>query len=363
MSALDSLHRKTTPILVPKVPTYSDYSHYLKQIDEEKVYTNFGPLNSKLISRLGIYLGLESWQILTVANATLGIEGAILTSGVDSEGRWAVPSWTFTATAAACARSNIDFEFVDIDQSWRPTLKSEFTGLIDVLPFGDDLDFNRPYFQNLNCIIVDAAASFDALKRVKIPDGIPIAILISLHATKSLPAGEGGIFLTNDRNWAKRFRSWTNFGLDDNRISHFVGTNAKLSEMNCAIALASLDKWDQTRNEIQLRNSKALTLIKDYNLNTTSALEKNYATPYWIVKFKEINQKKQIELAFKESYFSTRNWWSSGCHTMPAYRNVPFHSLVETNNASNVSIGLPFHHELTDNYWEEVESIFSKFLA
>ena len=362
MSALDSLRQKTLPILVPKVPKYSDYVHYLEQIDEEKIYTNFGPLNSKLISRLGIYLGLEPWQIQTVANATLGIEGAILTSGVNSKNSWAVPSWTFTATAAACARSNINFEFVDIDQSWRPILKSKFTGLIDVLPFGDDLDLSRPYFQNLNCIIVDAAASFDALKKVKIPDGIPIAILISLHATKSLPAGEGGVFLTNDRNWAQRFRSWTNFGLDDTRISHFVGTNAKLSEINCAIALASLDKWDLTRNEIQIRNNKALRLIKDYDLNTTPALEKNYATPYWIVKFKGINQKKQIELAFKESNFSTRNWWSSGCHSMPAYRDVPYNSLVETNNASSISLGLPFHHELTDNYWKQVESIFSKVI-
>ena len=210
---------------------------------------------------------------------------------------------------------------------------------------------------------MDAAASFDALKKVKIPDGIPIAILISMHATKSLPAGEGGIFLTNSREWAKRFKSWTNFGLDDNRISNIVGTNAKLSELNCAVALASLDKWDQTRTDIQHRNSKALILTNDHGLKTTDALEKNYATPYWIVKFEDINQKKQIEIAFKKSFLSTRNWWSSGCHTMPAYRNIPFTSLAETNKASDVSIGLPFHHELTDNYWEEVNSIFSKFIT
>ena len=152
MVEVNSFNQKLIPILVPKVPTYSDYVHYLEQIDKEKVYTNYGALNSTLISRLGIYFGLETWQIQTVANATLGIEGAILTSNVNSEGRWAVPSWTFTATAAACVRAKINFEFVDIDKSWRPITKSNFTGLIDVLPFGDDLDFNRPYVQNLSAL-------------------------------------------------------------------------------------------------------------------------------------------------------------------------------------------------------------------
>lgn len=354
--------RQEVPILVPKVPKYTEYAHYLDEIDANNTYSNFGPLNSRLRTNLASYMGLKGWQLQTVANATLGIEGSIATSNMSLTQKWATPSWTFTATAAACFRSGIDFQFVDIEDSWRADLGGHFSGLVDVLPFGDDLNFNRPYFDRLDCLIVDAAASFDSLKNIKIPDHIPIAILISLHATKSLPAGEGGVFITNSEEWANRFKSWSNFGMNESRISNLLGTNAKMSEINSAIALASLDKWEDTKAEIQLRNSKAIAITNKYDLSTTSALEKNYATPYWIVKFKDSNQKNKMRLAFKQKSISTRDWWASGCHNMPAYRNVPYKSLSKTNHAYEISLGLPFHHKLTEDYWTDVDSIFSSYL-
>lgn len=354
--------RQEVPILVPKVPKYTEYAHYLDEIDANNTYSNFGPLNSRLRTNLASYMGLKGWQLQTVANATLGIEGAIATSNMSLTQKWATPSWTFTATAAACFRSGIDFQFVDIEDSWRADLGGHFSGLVDVLPFGDDLNFNRPYFDRLDCLIVDAAASFDSLKNIKIPDHIPIAILISLHATKCLPAGEGGVFITNSEEWANRFKSWSNFGMNESRISNLLGTNAKMSEINSAIALASLDKWEDTKAEIQLRNSKAIAITNKYDLSTTSALEKNYATPYWIVKFKDSNQKNKMRLAFKQKSISTRDWWASGCHNMPAYRNVPYKSLSKTNHAYEISLGLPFHHKLTEDYWTDVDSVFSSYL-
>ena len=331
-------------------------------IDSQKIYSNFGPLNTLLISRLASRLKLEPWQLQTVANATLGIEGALATSGIASTSKWATPAWTFTATASACVRSGIEFEFIDIDSDWRADLNVNFTGLVDVLPFGDNLNFNRKNFNSLECIVVDAAASFDALEKIELRNDIPIAIIISLHATKSLPAGEGGIFITNRKNWSNRFKSWTNFGIHEERISNFVGTNAKMSEFNCAIALASLDKWDQTKVEIKTRNVKAKKILRKYNLSTTPALDKNFATPYWIVKFNNSEQKAIIKKWMEKSKISTRDWWNSGCHNMPAYKTIQFKSLDNTNQAFSTSLGLPFHHELTEEYWEQIDDIFLSHL-
>jgi dTDP-4-amino-4,6-dideoxygalactose transaminase len=148
MSEVRKISRQEVPILVPKVPKYSEYLHYLEEIDSNNIFSNFGPLNSRLIANLASYMGLESWQIQTVANATLGIEGAIATANISLTHKWAMPSWTFTATAAACSRSGIDFQFVDIENSWRADLDGHFAGLVDVLPFGDDLNFKRPYFDD-----------------------------------------------------------------------------------------------------------------------------------------------------------------------------------------------------------------------
>lgn len=348
--------QRQIPILVPSMPKYNEIEKYLKLIDENLIYSNFGPLNMELVNRLGSYFNLRANQVATASNATLAIQGAISTSGFKDVSHWSVPSWSFTATAAASVASGIDFSFTDVDLEGRVIPDKRSTSIVDVLPFGDDLALDRLPSKN-ELVVVDAAASFDALKSVEFDSSKRVGIVVSLHATKLLGAGEGGVFISNDDEWVARFKRWTNFGFSDGAIrkSEFVGTNAKLSEYGAAVALASLDSWENQRTKIRELNEVALEICLLTGLRPTLALQKNYATPYWIVETDSSEHKLQISERLKSSGISFRNWWADGCHNMPAYKNVPVSDLRNTEMLSKIQIGLPFHNQLSGNDFDRIK--------
>jgi dTDP-4-amino-4,6-dideoxygalactose transaminase len=253
--------------MVPFVPGFEKLQPFLKRIDSKKVYSNFGLLNEELIEKLASYFSIPEEFIATCANATLAITGAVLSSGSPKETEWECPSWTFTATASAIIQSGQALRFRDVDIEGRVIASEGCKALVDVLPFGETFSYDR-LPKNINFYVVDAAASFDALRNISFPKNLDVGIVVSMHATKLLPAGEGGIFISNNPQWVSQFKSWTNFGMLGNgdRTSYTVGGNAKLSEYSAAVALASFNDWQITRELVLNQSKKAIALSNFYNL-------------------------------------------------------------------------------------------------
>ncbi len=332
-------------MLVPTVPNYRHLRKYIKKIDASRMYSNFGPLNRSLISRASKYLSIQEELIQTCSNATLAIEGAIRTSEV-KEKYWELPSWTFAATAAALLNSNSQGRFVDVDAlSWRANFSSDAHNVLDVLPFGDNLDFSR-IPSSARCVVIDAAASIHALENCRLEFNKPTALVISLHATKALPAGEGALFVTNDLHWSQRFKQWTNFGFDENRNSIFIGTNAKASEYSAAVALASFDSLKSVRHRMLELGATVRQVSQEMGLEVQPALRKGLSTPYWIIKTKNEESRNAIQSRLQKNSIMSRKWWGSGCHNHAAFRNVARNNLEITNQLSRTTLGIPFHLNL-----------------
>src|SRR6202040_4256517 len=79
-------------------------------------------------------------------------------------------------------------------------------------------------------VIVDGAAAFDALRSA------PVPVTVSLHATKSVAAGEGGYVACEDHAFIEKVRALAAFGFAGSRISQLPATNAKVSEFAAAVA-------------------------------------------------------------------------------------------------------------------------------
>jgi len=335
------------PIMVPTVPKFEHYKKYLDQIDENRIYSNFGPLNDLLIFRLSEYLGVNPDNICTVSNATLALQGLIATSSCFEDfDSWSLPSWTFTATAAALGQVQRLGTFVDIDDNWRAVFPDIEPAIIDVAPFGDSIDIER--LGKRKAAIIDCAPSFDALRNVKLVASYPVAIVISLHATKLIPAGEGGVVVSNSPNWIQEIKKWSNFGFSKERNSDFLGTNAKLSEFSAAIALASLDSWESNRKTFLDLRQKTLEISHIFNLKCSPAEEKGFATPYWVLRTNSKTQSDRIMEKLSQHSIQTRKWWGEGCHKMPAYANFLRSKLSKTELAAETSLGLPFHLHLQE---------------
>ena len=81
--------------------------------------------------------------------------------------------------------------------------------------------------------IIDGAASLGSIETLKnLPE--TSNLVFSLHATKYLGSGEGGLVVTGTKEIADELRSWSNFGFQGSRQSMTQGTNAKMSEIQAA---------------------------------------------------------------------------------------------------------------------------------
>jgi dTDP-4-amino-4,6-dideoxygalactose transaminase len=343
----------TINIMAPKLPTFASYKHYLEEIDHSGKYSNFGPLTKSLEARIADYLDIPPSCVISLANATLALEGAIQTSPGYKSSDWVIPSWTFSATAMAAERSGIKYRFGDIDHDWILQEKYQTSNHIEVLPFG-----SAPQSSSSRTTrIVDAAASFDAICGIggsKIGNS---GFVVSLHATKILPAGEGAFFFANNPLWVEKIRNWANFGFDQNRNSVTVGTNAKMSEYAAAIALASLDEWTEVRAEWKYQNEIALRISEKLDIEVHSAMKKGLASPYWIIDLKDAGLKHNAVKFLTAGGVETRDWWKSGCHSMPFFTHIGTDGLEMTDKVASTTLGLPMHRNMSLEDFEVIEKI------
>lgn len=345
----------------PSLPKSYSVMPYLKRIDSSAVYSNFGPLVGELHTRLAEYFGVHKDQLVTLTNATLALEAAVAV--IHSNDSWLTPSYTFTATNLSLKRASAKFVFGDIDKNWRLQDHKDFLEIMDVCPFGDSLDLTR-FDEKKRHIIVDAAASFDALKDCGpiINDArVPIGVVVSFHATKTLPGAEGGLFFSNSKEWVNEVRQWSTFGMKGNRSSEKVGTNAKMHEYSAAIILASLDGWNLTRELWLQKREVALEISEKVGLAVQPSMYKPLASPYWIISAKR-DHILRIEKALGRMQISSRRWWEYGCHKMQAFKDIPQSSLINTEKVSAESLGLPFHLNLSRSDFSIIERVLGESL-
>lgn len=346
------------PLLIPSVPSFEVIAKYLRRIDASKKYSNFGPLETELRNRLADTWEVPSENVITACNATLALQGAVETSEPNPH-PWKVPSWTFVATPLAIMKAGKRFSFVDVDsETWRAVFSVDDENLVDVLPFGDELDFERLRKKPLTNLVIDAAASFAALSR-PLPNSFHrYMIVISLHATKLLPAGEGAVVITNCAEWAKRFRSWTSFGFSTSRRSILSGTNAKLSEYAAAVALGSLDEFNNIRISLSAAQRCAERISRSLGLRTQPSMKKGLVSPYWIIEFKSLEQKHKVIAELEREGIESRNWWEEGCHKEDIFDSLDI-SLPITDSLSAKTLGLPMYPGISQLEFEQIEKALS----
>lgn len=359
-----------TPVFRPKLPTAEHILPYIKRIDEARWYSNFGPLHTEFRLRIAEHFGLGGDQVAFVSNATVGIALALQAVALKRPGmRCICPSWTFAATPHAIALAGMSPVFADVDaETW--TLKADqfdeeevrnASGVVVVSPFGGPVDMDKweRFVERSGVpVVCDAAASFDAVGRGEFRIGT-VPIVISLHATKPLGAGEGAIILCTDPDIVERIRQLSNFGFSTTSVAQVLGTNAKLNEYNCAVGLAALDAWPENRNQLlEIRNYYHQRLQKIPGLQVFGE-GKDYVSNYMIVSIDGDGYQLSNYLAQKD--IETRRWWRSGCHQHPAFASFNVRPLPQTRWLGVHTLGLPFFSDIGKAEIDRVTDIVGEF--
>lgn len=341
------------PLMRPVLPPPEKLEPRLRVMHQQGWFSNFGPMSRELEAEVARRLEVSPDHVVSVANATLGLVGALATARAS---RWSLPSWTFTATAAAVMLSGRDARFLDVDEkTWwmRPPVHEgrASEGVLTVAPYG--VGFGAEVWCG-DDVIVDAAASLGADHRLDAmpPTGV---VVYSMHATKVLGAGEGGIVVLGDADRAARLRAWTNFGFTESRDSRFPGINAKLSEPAAILALAALDGWPEEREEWWSARRRADELTNRHGLVGAPGLT-GQVSPYWVVQLPDRRSREVVERVLSKQGVATRRWWGEGCHQMAAYRAIARGPLPVTEHLADTVLGLPMFRGLSAKHADRIDS-------
>jgi dTDP-4-amino-4,6-dideoxygalactose transaminase len=342
------------PVSRPKLPGLNQISHLVKEMDLNQIYTNQGPLLNRAQTEMSKFLCVQRENLVFCSNAT---QGLIASASVSSVQGYLVPDYSFIATPLAVLKSGKQLELCDVDKDFRIDLNKQpdhdFFGLLDVLPFGDN-NLKLSDYARFEDVIIDGAASLPNLinQLSTLPQNI--TIVFSLHATKVLGIGEGGLIFSNNLTKIQKIRNFINFGFNESRNIEVLGTNSKLSEISACYILAVIDNWKVEK--IEWLEVNQLIFERQSRLQISDlTLKSRGINPYWIIDSGSTENSKSIILDLKRNKIGYKKWWQS-FHAIEQFKPYVNNSGYENSiGFFNKHLGLPKFRGMGDY---EIEYIF-----
>jgi len=330
----------------------------LQQIDHNRWYTNFGPLNSKLHQQLNHFF--PNRYLTTTASGTSALELALAGLNLAKNSKILLPALTFPATVTAALRVGLQPVLADVERlSWQLTpeiclsymAKNSIDAVLPVATFGLPLPTEMwdRFFEQTQCpIVIDAAGAFG---NQSISTKYPV--IFSLHATKNFSSAEGGLIVSANEKLIEQTKRLSNFGIENaGEISHNTpGCNAKMSEYHSAIGIASIDGWPQQKKKRQHLLNWYIKYLKP--LGSRVQLQQGISgqcLSMFNVKLNSNNSLDNIINSLADSGIQTRRWYFPLLSNQPAFSELEIAAtLTNSEKLRDTLLGLPFHLDLTEN--------------
>ncbi len=346
------------PVARPLLPAAQALLPYLHQVDACRTYTNFGPQVRALEARLTQHYRVPPGSVATVANATLGLSLALQAQGPRRGSLCLMPAWSFAASAHAAVSAGLRPHFLDVAphsgiltpehvlQVLATMPPGRVGAVMPVAAFGHPVDvaaWDRFHEQTRIPVVIDAAAGFDALRPGRVPS------VVSLHATKIMPAGEGGFVIARDKALIVDIERRSNFGFMGGREARVAGTNAKMNEYNAAVALAAFDMWPDTRARfVAIAQTYARLLRRVPGVALLPGFGTSWISATVIVAFApEHPPTDEIVNSLADAGIATRRWWCRGLHEEDAFMECGREQLPVTGRLTRGTLGLPCFVDMT----------------
>lgn len=349
---------KKINIVAPRINNFSLFCDRAKELFESGILTNNGKYLKQLENSISNYLDINC---ISVCNATLGLEITLKSLGL--KGNVIVPSFTFCATVHAIVLAGLTPNFVDIDPDTfnidpikvKEAINDQTSAILGVHVFGNPCKIAElekiSKDHNLK-LIFDAAHAFGSTYHQKMVGTFGDAEVFSMHATKTLISGEGGIISSKNKDLIDYVSLARNFGIINETDTAFAGTNAKMGELH---ALVGLDSFSEIENNIQKKNvvvNSYKNLLKDVKGISFQKIEEHSTCAYFyfsiIVDEKEfgINRDKLLEVLFNNG-IQARKYFYLPIHKHSAYKSYNLMVLPNSERISSNILCLPTHTQLT----------------
>lgn len=251
-----------------------------------------------------------------------------------------IPNLTYPATLNAFLTAGWDVELADTDKYGIINHDTRVGGVYDcVMGYSGRRPWQDVRYEDSHGIIVDGAQHW------LVADGnVGSGMAISFDPTKNLNAsGNGGAIVTNDE---KLYLFASSYRDNCKPYFHNVGTNSKMSEMDCAqllVRIKYIDAWQKRRQEISAFWCDRFSELPVTCLNDT--------------RFPHAHQKFVIYLADRNSLHThmmlngidTKRHYEYTLGDLPTTFGMTKPDMLSTSvMLSRGVISLPMYPELTD---------------
>ena len=251
----------------------------------------------------------ESKFSISHVNGTATMHSALEASGVGYGDEVIVPPLTMSSTSLAVLHANATPIFADIDidtfvidaKSIEEKITERTKAIITVALYGlsPDMDPIMDIANKYNLVVIeDNAEAFLSYYKGRLVGTLGHAASFSFQSSKHLTAGEGGIIITNDEQLAIRIRKasglgYKNIGAKKARISKdeiqhpsfkrhdYIGWNYRMSELNCAVALAQTERAEELINPRKNAGKLFEEAVYGYDWFKPQKIGKEYESSYW----------------------------------------------------------------------------------
>lgn len=235
------------PVSSSTLPDYSVVEERYKDAFQTGMITNWKYVR-EYESSMAKYLGVK--ETVAVSSATTGL--LLTLKCLDMEGEVILPSFTFSVSGHVLEWNNLTPVYVDIDpetclidpREVEKAITPKTCAILGVHIWGNPCAADQ--LQEIADrhgleLLFDAAQATGSRYLEKPVGGFGRAEVFSCSPTKVVTSGEGGIVATNDEALAKKLRVGRNYGDDGSYDCDFAGINARMSELNAILGLASLE--------------------------------------------------------------------------------------------------------------------------
>lgn len=342
----------------------------VKEAVKEGWASGFGPRVKEFADKFRKKVGAR--YAIPVCNGTCGLLASFLALDAVSRRdrnrqlRFAVPTWTYAATAATADlvgkiklfdvfpptfNMNTDESFGDVDVA----VPVDVGGL--PVRYDDVRDRAR-------IVVADSCESLGATYKGSPIGSIALVHVFSFFASKVMTTGEGGMITTKSYILDEIIRKIINQGYEGDpwNYMHVIrGFNFRMTEMQAAIGLVQLrklDKYVQHRRDIAQLYRDEIGDLVEYQFEPKDRKSSYYLFTILV----EPKIRDGLRIYLQKKGIETRLW--RPIHKQPAYQHLNVNRrFISANYLYRWHLHLPIHNRMTDAEALLVSKTIKKYIG